>query len=153
MNIDSAFPGKYLKAADLQGRSFAVAIADCQLAEIDQGETKPVLFFAGADRGLVLNRTNAGVIADAYGVETDDWRGRTIELYPTRVPFGSRMVDAIRVRIPGPAAGTGASIPSGMSAEHAASMAAQAPMPAPEAGRVPEPLTPAPASNPDALPF
>lgn len=99
MKISSAFPGAYLKAVDLQGRAARVTIAECAMEHFDEGD-KPVLRFSGKDRGLVLNKTNAAVIVDAYGDETNNWRGRPLELYPDRVMFSGRMVDAIRVRIP-----------------------------------------------------
>lgn len=103
MRISAAFPSNYLKAQDLQGRVVTVTIGDCQLAHFDEGD-KPALSFSGKDRGLVLNKTNAAIIADAYGDETDHWRGRPLELYADRVMFSGRMVDAIRVRVPAPPA-------------------------------------------------
>ena len=99
MNINAAFPGAYLKAADLQGRAVRVQIQDCVMEHLDDGD-KPLLTFAGKDRGLILNKTNGGILAAALGDETDLWRGHTIELYPDKVMFSGRMVDAIRVRIP-----------------------------------------------------
>src|SRR5262245_55921935 len=43
------------------------------------------------DRGLVLNKTNGNVLGDAWGDESESWRGRTIRLAPTRVPFQGKM--------------------------------------------------------------
>lgn len=96
------FPGKYLKAADLDGEDRPLVIERLVVEWIGQGadaEEKPVLFFEGEDQGLVLNVTNAATIAELHGEDTDDWPGRTIVLYPTRVQFGAKVVDAIRVRL------------------------------------------------------
>ena len=66
MNINAAFPGAYLKAADLQGRAVRVQIQDCVMEHLDDGD-KPLLTFAGKDRGLILNKTNGGILAAALG--------------------------------------------------------------------------------------
>lgn len=98
MNINAAFPSTYLKAADLQGRSASVVMDRVSLEEIG-GEHKPVLYFVGKERGLVLNKTNSTIIAEMHGSETDDWPGKAIVLYPARVEFQGRIVDAIRVKL------------------------------------------------------
>lgn len=105
MKITDAFPSNYLKAADLNGRAVKVTIADCQLEHLDD-EQKPVIRFQGKQKGMVLNRTNAGVIAAALGEETGGWVGREVELYPDRTMFQGRMVDCLRVRVPAPPAPT-----------------------------------------------
>lgn len=102
MNIEAAFPSKYLKAADLQGRTARVTIRTVLMETVGQtsGDQKPILYFQGKDRGVVLNRTNAVVIAHYYGQDTDQWPGREVELYTEMVPFQGRMVNALRVRVP-----------------------------------------------------
>ncbi len=97
MKIGSAFPSEYLKAADLQGRRVKVVISGLSHEEIGDG-VKAVLHFAGKDKGLVLNKTNANMIAEVLGSdETDDWQGATITLFPTKVEYQGKRVDAIRV--------------------------------------------------------
>lgn len=102
MNIKSAFPSQYITAEDLQGQDCPVQIAGCRMEPVKQesgpDRDKPVLYFVGHQRGLVLNVTNGLAIASLYGDETDAWRGRWITLYPTQCQFGARMVDCIRVR-------------------------------------------------------
>lgn len=99
MNIDQAFPTKYLAAHDLSGRDVTVQIASVALEEVGQGDTKPVVYFQGANKGLVLNKTNAHRIADMYGVETDNWRGKPITLYPSETDFQGKTVPCIRIRL------------------------------------------------------
>ena len=97
MKLGEAFPGQYIKAADLQGKRVVVVIEDVRMEDIG-GEQKPVIHFRNKDRGMVLNRTNANAIADILGSdETDEWTGKAILLYPTRVDFQGKRVDAIRV--------------------------------------------------------
>lgn len=99
MNIDQAFPTKYLAAHDLSGRDVTVQIASVNIEEVGQGDTKPVVYFQGANKGLVLNKTNAHRIADMYGVETDNWRGKSITLYPSETDFQGKTVPCIRIRL------------------------------------------------------
>ncbi len=102
MNISEAFPSNYVKASDLNGKPSLLTIRACVREELGQGndkEKKPVLYFKEAQKGLVLNKTNANVIVDAYGKMTEDWEGKTVEVYPARVEFKGNLVDGIRVRI------------------------------------------------------
>jgi len=100
MNIGSAFPSTYLKAADLQGRRVGVTIDKVVMEDIG-GEHKPVVKFQGKDRGIVLNKTNAAMIAEiANSEETDDWKGVKVVLYPTKTDFQGKRVDCIRVDYP-----------------------------------------------------
>ena len=104
MNIHKAFPSTYLKAADLEGHEFTVVIS--KMVSTDVGDdTKPVIYFENAEKGLVLNKTNALEIAAAYGDETDSWSGEEIVLYSAKVQYQGRTVDGIRIRIPSSATG------------------------------------------------
>lgn len=102
VNINGAFPSTYLKASDLQGRRVSVTMAGVRMEDIG-GEQKPILSFVGKEKGLVLNKTNANMIAEITGSEeTDDWHGQAIVLYPTKTDFQGKRVDAIRVDYPAP---------------------------------------------------
>lgn len=105
MKIGEAFPSKYLKAADLQGKRVNVTIANVALENIGDDEGKAVVYFQGKDKGMVLNKTNANMIVEiAQTEETNDWRGVTIALFTARVDFQGKRVDAIRVDYPAGAA-------------------------------------------------
>lgn len=97
MNINEAFPSKYLSAADLQGRPATVRMGEV-VAEVLDRENKMVLYFQGKKKGMVLNKTNATKIAELHGEETNDWYDKAIELYSAEVDYQGRTVDAIRVR-------------------------------------------------------
>lgn len=98
MNINDAFPSKYLKASDLQGGQPTVTISHLTVEEVGDNEKKPVVHFVGKEKGIVLNKTNATNIGDAYGPDTDDWTGKRVTLFATWVDFQGRSVEAIRVR-------------------------------------------------------
>ena len=98
MDINAAFPSKYLKAADLQGHTVTVQIASCHMDDVgDDTGDKPVLTFHGKDKGLVLNKTNSQMITEMYGAETDNWIGKSITIRPDKTTYGGRLVDCLRV--------------------------------------------------------
>ena len=96
MKISSAFPSKYLKASDLAGMKVTVEIGECNMEDIGDGD-KPVLYFAGKGKGLVMNKTNASTISAQFGDDTGDWMGKTIKLYPAKTQFQGQTVDCIRI--------------------------------------------------------
>lgn len=103
MQISTAFPSEFLRAADLQGKQVRATIDRVELREVgNDGEHKPVLYFVGKDKGVVLNKTNATTIGDAYGDDTDDWSGQPIVLFEAMVAFQGKTVKAIRMRVPKP---------------------------------------------------
>jgi hypothetical protein len=61
-------------------------------------DERPVLHFQGADKGLVLNKTNANTIAAIFGEETDNWFGHPLEVYPSETDYQGKRVACIRVR-------------------------------------------------------
>ena len=101
MNIDQAYPSKYLKSADID-KPIKVVIRGCRIEGIDEEgkEQKPVLYFNGMDRGLVLNKTNATTISSAFGSETNNWTGKTVGLWVDQtVMFGNEKRPGLRVKV------------------------------------------------------
>ena len=97
MDINAAFPSKWLKAADLKGRSVRVKISHVAMEEVGS-DMLPVVYFLGAEKGVVLNKTNSNAISDAYGQETDNWGGKDMEVFPSTTDFAGRVVDCVRMR-------------------------------------------------------
>jgi hypothetical protein len=98
----SMFDRDYIGAWDLGGADVTVTIAKVEAKELRAGGSKatkkPVVYFASADKGFALNKTNAKVIAGLYGPDTAAWIGKRITIYPTQTSFGGDTVDCIRVR-------------------------------------------------------
>jgi hypothetical protein len=109
LNINEMFPSKWLKAEDFaEGENKVLTIKDIKYQTLGQGakaEDKPVVEFR-EDKPLVLNKTNAHVIAQLYGGDTDAWIGKRITAYTMDVDSFGDIVRAIRIRnaIPGEAA-------------------------------------------------
>ena len=102
MNINQAFPSKFLKAADLNDLSVNVTIKGVKMEQVgSDGDIKPVVYFNEQAKGLVLNKTNTTkIIKIAGSSETDEWTGSTVQIYPTETEFAGETVECIRVREP-----------------------------------------------------
>ena len=104
--LSNMFPSRYIKADDLD-RPRVLVIRDIVMENVSPDgatpEDKPVAYFDRAKKGLVLNRTNAGVLGDLFGDDTEAMVGRSVELYvdPTVVFRGER-VAGLRLRSPAP---------------------------------------------------
>lgn len=99
MKMSEEFPSKFLKAADLHGREVRVTMQNVEREKIGD-DTKPVLYFKGKEKGVVLNKTNAGTISDAYGDDSEDWFDQPLILFSVMVDFQGKVGPAIRCRVP-----------------------------------------------------
>ena len=102
MKKSEAFPSKYLKAADLNGEDLTAVISSLEWEAVGMEKTeKPVLYFRGKVKPLIVNGTNWDSIVEVTGEdESDNWEGKKITMFVDEVKFGSQMVDAIRIRKP-----------------------------------------------------
>jgi hypothetical protein len=101
VHINSAFPSKYLKADDAD-EDLIVTVKKVTIETLGQGpkaEEKLVVYFDEQSKGMVLNKTNAKMIARiAKSEDTDDWKGVKIRIIATEVEFQGDMVMSLRVR-------------------------------------------------------
>ena len=102
MRMSNAFPSKYLKAADIpEGRDVSLQIDEVRMESMPQSrEEKPVLYFIGKEKGLILNVCNNNTIVDEYGDESEAWHGRPIVLFASRTDYQGKHVGCLRVRVP-----------------------------------------------------
>ncbi len=96
MNINEAFPSKFLKAADLEGKKIKLQIDRISMENFDD-DAKPTAYFVGKEKGMVLNKTNSMILGAEYGPETDNWVGKSISLYSKKVSYNGSMVDSLAV--------------------------------------------------------
>jgi hypothetical protein len=98
MKKNDVFPSKYTKAADLDGREPTVVIASITMEEIgEEKDRKPVAYFQGDTKPIVLNATNWDKLEFAFG-DSDDWPGKKVVLYTEIVHFQGRPTLGIRMR-------------------------------------------------------
>jgi len=102
MHVSLMFPSEYLCAADLQGQDFTlmIAVVEQKSLRMDDGTMEPkwILSFQGAQKKMVLNKTNAKMIASIHGKDSDDWLQKEVTLYPTTCQSFGETVECIRVR-------------------------------------------------------
>lgn len=101
MNINAAFPSKYLKAgADVPEDGVTFVMDHVNMEDVDgKGTMKPVLHFTDTKKGLVLNVTNSKRIQQITNTQdTDLWAGQSITLYESETEFGGETVPCIRIK-------------------------------------------------------
>jgi hypothetical protein len=102
MKTDDFYPSRWLRCADLKNKPVTVTIDRVETATFQNdgdAQSKPVIYFRGTDKALVVNKTNFFAIQDALAEdETDKWPGKKICLYPTMVDFKGTRTAAIRIR-------------------------------------------------------
>ena len=102
MNLNEAFPSKYLAKEDLdQKNDTIVTITHGGFEEVGSDRDRcPVIYFEEESKGLVVNKTNMGRMFAAHSVvDTDELAGKRIALYVDHeVSFGGKTTGGIRVR-------------------------------------------------------
>ena len=95
--------GAFLDYLDLQGKDALVQIESVEQGEMPiagskQKKRMPTVRLVGKSLPLGLNATNSKTIAKLYGVDTRDWVGKWITLYPTTTMMQGDRVGCIRIR-------------------------------------------------------
>jgi hypothetical protein len=105
MRVQDRHPTKYLKSEDAKTKQIVATISHLEMEQVGQDKKeKPVLYFEGSVKPMVLNRTNDEVLDEAFG-DSDAWPGRKIKIYCVRTQYQGKSVDGLRVEpiIPKPA--------------------------------------------------
>ncbi len=94
----------YLGAHNLEpGEEFLLTISKFEGEEMVQTadgakSSKQVLYFKEDKPKMILNITNATIIASLYGNHPEDWTGKQIQVYSASVKAFGKQQDALRVR-------------------------------------------------------
>lgn len=122
MQVKDMFPVRYLRGQDMT-KPILIELRSVEQTELRAGPDKPaepafVLYFEDVSSGapqpmrglmhtrgkghaLVLRRALADEIMQATGViDTDDWRGKRVVIYPEQRTVARRNVVSIRARVP-----------------------------------------------------
>ena len=104
MDMSKTIESKYLKAADLQGRTVKVVIDGVSMDDLAQEgkppEIKAVVRLRDRTKGWVLNRTNTQSLIKFFGAESNDWAGQEVELFPVDVTVNGEAKEGIRCKLP-----------------------------------------------------
>jgi hypothetical protein len=102
-SIDDVYTGDYVTAEQLPDHRVPAVIVTATVEEVGQEQRKRVVLTLNAPDGrpwprrLVLNTTNARLIADIAGKDYTGWRGRPIEVWKEPVSFQGRIVKGVKV--------------------------------------------------------
>lgn len=106
MDYRNMFNRDYIGAWDLT-KEATVTITRVEAKELKNGkgsDKKPIVYMQGKEKGWVLNKTNAKVLARLYGNDTKQWIGKQITLFASKTDVGGETVDCIRCKPPRPGA-------------------------------------------------
>jgi hypothetical protein len=98
MRTKDLFPAKYLQSADAKAKQIVTTISHMAQEIIGQGQDqkkKPVLYLEN-QKPMVLNRTNAEALEEAFG-DSDDWPGHKIKIYCVKTQYAGKTVDGLRI--------------------------------------------------------
>ncbi len=125
MNVNDLYPSKYIKSDDIGNQRLQLQVARIKMEEVAENEpAKPVMYFHGKEKGMVLNKTNALLCAHCWGSETDAWPNQWLDLFVEPKMFQGKVVNGLSVA---PKLPNSNSAPAEQPAENAAPAPAQAP--------------------------
>jgi hypothetical protein len=82
-------PSKYFTGADLVGETWTLTIIAVTEEHLGRsGEEKVVLAFEEDKRRLTLNASRLKALIAAFGKDTDDWIGNSVELFGEQTDLG-----------------------------------------------------------------
>jgi hypothetical protein len=101
--IDEVYRSNYIKADDLPEKGAWFTVRDAEWVSFPDSNNKDVeklvLDFEETSRRLVMNKTNAQVVAEKLATkQPDEWLGAGLFLKCEQVFFGGRMVPSVRVK-------------------------------------------------------
>ena len=80
--LDDAFPSRFLRSPDVEGKRFTATIKAVDYEPMSDGKEKPVAYFRGMRKGIVLNKTRASFLAHlAKSRKFDDWIGLEVDIH------------------------------------------------------------------------
>jgi len=82
---DELYPGRFLKAGELQGRFVTLTIADLDLEELESDagkKIKGVLSFKETTKQIPLNKTNGICLREMFGRKVSEWIGKRVTWFP-----------------------------------------------------------------------
>lgn len=100
MNIFSTDLFEYMTGEMIGDASVTLTIKSVELQKVTSSrgeEQKPIVTFKERSKKWVLNKTNAKMLAERMGPETDDWVGRRVVLNAPMINAFGRSMRAVRV--------------------------------------------------------
>lgn len=107
-HVSQMFSSKYLTKEDCMAGPI-VTIRDCRAETFQQfgqqgatgAQTRWILYFHEANKGLKLNTTIINVLAAGFGENSEQWVGKRVRLYVDQtVMMAGQVVGGIRIQLP-----------------------------------------------------
>jgi hypothetical protein len=99
-DFDDLYGSQYLAASDLK-KPFTATIEEVEQQDFTrQGERqrmKAVLHLKDIRKPIVVNKTNALNLAEAFGKDFDDWRGKRITIKAEPTTFAGKRTTGLRL--------------------------------------------------------
>jgi hypothetical protein len=92
---------KYFSAEDTDEEGFVGTVETVEFHDMRDGGTKAVVLLEGHDKGIVLNKTRARVLATISGSkEWEDWEGIRVKVMAGTTDFAGKEVSCIVFKAP-----------------------------------------------------
>jgi hypothetical protein len=90
------FAAEFIRVEDLDNKRHTLTVLACHEEDLGNRD-KLVLSFGETGKRLPLNKTNAMMLSDELGDETDGWKGAKIIIGADKTMFQGKRVPCIRV--------------------------------------------------------
>jgi hypothetical protein len=98
MKVSEVYGGDIIVAADFESGQEVVATIGRVGIFVDQAKGNKIrLGFSDNEKDLVLNKTNANVLSEKLGDDTDDWIGGKIKMAAVEVLYMGKKVPGVSV--------------------------------------------------------
>ena len=85
-NFDQLYPGRFIKAGELNGKKVTLTIRDTDLEELQGEDGKPkakaIVYFRETEKALVACKTNGLCLKAMFGPVLADWVGKRVTIFP-----------------------------------------------------------------------
>jgi hypothetical protein len=100
VKLSDVYSGNYLNVELVKENNLTdkVLIIMGTTTEEIQGKNKLVVVLEGVDELFVPNKTNAYIIAEKLGDDTESWKGKGIKLGLTKVMLNGKMTPSIMIK-------------------------------------------------------
>jgi hypothetical protein len=89
MDMRTVFPSPWYSASDFDGVGKEFTIGNIMMQQV-AAEFKPVMYFNGVEKALVLNPTNNKLLIAMFGPDSKEWTGKKVVLYSFTAMFGGQ---------------------------------------------------------------
>jgi hypothetical protein len=102
MLVSQLYPRRFATGEDLAGKTPTLPVRTVTMEKVGPVR-KPVIWFHGAQKGIVLTASLARDIRDILGDDTDGWINQPVTLHTKRIVIDSRVCWSIRASSAAPA--------------------------------------------------